>query len=148
MSAAVIGGGGGIGAAVVEKLCVDHAVAVGYHHRADRAEAVVDAARAAGGHAVAVGADVRTADGVTRIIDAAAELGPVRTVVHCAGAWTFPRVTELTEESLEEDYRTNLHSALLTLAEAEADPVLALDTARSPATYSRDADALARYDVR
>lgn len=46
--------------------------------------------------------------------------------------------------------RTRLAEAerLLTLAEAEADPVLALDTARSSATYSRDADALARYDVR
>ena len=46
--------------------------------------------------------------------------------------------------------RTRLSEAerLLTLAEAEADPVLALDTARSSATYSRDADALARYDVR
>ena len=28
-----------------------------------------------------------------------------------------------------------------------ADPVTALDTARASATYSRDADALARYDV-
>jgi hypothetical protein len=46
--------------------------------------------------------------------------------------------------------RTRLAEAerLLTLAEAEADPVLALDTARSSATYSRDADALARFDVR
>ncbi|MHA6670286.1 hypothetical protein ACX3O0_15600 [Homoserinimonas sp. A447] len=46
--------------------------------------------------------------------------------------------------------RTRLAEAerLLTLAEAEADPVLALDTARSSVTYSRDADALARYDVR
>ncbi len=46
--------------------------------------------------------------------------------------------------------RTRLAEAerLLTLAEAEADPVLALDVARSSATYSRDADALARYDAR
>jgi hypothetical protein len=45
--------------------------------------------------------------------------------------------------------RTRLAEAerLLMLAEAEADPVLALDTARSSATYSRDADALARYDA-
>ena len=45
--------------------------------------------------------------------------------------------------------RTRLAEAqrLLTIAEAEADPVTALDTARSSATYSRDADALARYDV-
>jgi hypothetical protein len=47
------------------------------------------------------------------------------------------------------DARTRLAEAerLLTIAEAESDPVTALDTARSSATYSRDADALARYDV-
>ena len=45
--------------------------------------------------------------------------------------------------------RTRLAEAerLLELAAAEADPVIALDTARSSATYSRDADALARYDL-
>lgn len=45
--------------------------------------------------------------------------------------------------------RTRLAEAerLLTLAEAESDPVAALDIARSSATYSRDADALARYDL-
>lgn len=45
--------------------------------------------------------------------------------------------------------RTRLAEAerLLAIAEAEADPVVALDTARSSATYSRDADALARYDL-
>jgi chromosome segregation ATPase len=45
--------------------------------------------------------------------------------------------------------RTRLAEAerLLTVAEAEADPVLALDTARSAATHARDADALARYDI-
>jgi hypothetical protein len=45
--------------------------------------------------------------------------------------------------------RTRLAEAkrLLTVAEAQADPVEALDTARSSATYSRDADALARFDA-
>lgn len=45
--------------------------------------------------------------------------------------------------------RTRLAEAqrLLMLAEAEADPVAALDLARSSATHSRDADALARYDL-
>lgn len=45
--------------------------------------------------------------------------------------------------------RTRLAEAerLLAVAEAEADPVLALDTARSAASYARDADALARYDL-
>jgi hypothetical protein len=45
--------------------------------------------------------------------------------------------------------RTRLAEAerLLTMAEAQSDPVAALDLARSSATYSRDADALARYDL-
>jgi len=45
--------------------------------------------------------------------------------------------------------RTRLAEAerLFLIAGAEADPVVALDTARSSATYSRDADALARYDL-
>ncbi|MBF0671838.1 MAG: hypothetical protein IR160_04550 [Salinibacterium sp.] len=45
--------------------------------------------------------------------------------------------------------RTRLAEAerLLAVAEAEVDPVLALDTVRSAATYARDADALARYDL-
>ncbi|MES2094635.1 MAG: hypothetical protein V4531_12600 [Actinomycetota bacterium] len=47
------------------------------------------------------------------------------------------------------DARTRLAEAqrLLVVAEAQSDPVAALDTARSSATYSRDADALARFDV-
>ncbi|MEO7350098.1 MAG: hypothetical protein ABIW32_09625 [Terrimesophilobacter sp.] len=45
--------------------------------------------------------------------------------------------------------RTRLAEAerLLMVAEAETDPVAALDTARSSATYARDADALARFDL-
>jgi hypothetical protein len=45
--------------------------------------------------------------------------------------------------------RTRLAEAerLLTVAEAESDPVAALDAARSSATYARDADALARFDL-
>lgn len=45
--------------------------------------------------------------------------------------------------------RTRIAEAerLLMLAEAESDPVDALDLARSSATHSRDADALARYDL-
>ena len=47
------------------------------------------------------------------------------------------------------DARTHLAEAqrLLEVAEAQSDSVVALDTARSSATYSRDADALARFDV-
>ncbi len=48
------------------------------------------------------------------------------------------------------DARTRLAEAerQLMLAEAEADPVEALDTARRAVTHARDADALARFDTR
>jgi chromosome segregation ATPase len=48
------------------------------------------------------------------------------------------------------DARTRLAEAerQLMLAEAEADPVEALDAARRAVTHARDADALARYDSR
>ncbi len=47
------------------------------------------------------------------------------------------------------DARTRLAEAqrLLEVAEAQSDPVAALDSARSSVTYSRDADALARFDA-
>ncbi|CAN5504452.1 hypothetical protein BH10ACT4_BH10ACT4_07480 [soil metagenome] len=47
------------------------------------------------------------------------------------------------------DARTRLAEAqrLLEVAEAQSDPVAALDSARSSATYARDADALARFDA-
>ncbi|MDN5757195.1 MAG: SDR family oxidoreductase [Tomitella sp.] len=115
-SALVIGGGGGIGGAVSRRLAADHAVVVGYRDRAERAEEVAAAIAADDGVAETVGADVRTSEGVSAALDAAEALGPLRTIVHCAGAWDFTRVTELTQEGLDEDYRTNLRSALLTLA--------------------------------
>lgn len=117
-SALVIGGGGGIGAAVSRRLAASHAVAVGYRDRRERAQEVVEQIQAAGGSALAVGADVRTAAGVDLAFHAGEELGPLRTVVHCAGAWDYTRVSELTEESIDADYQTNLRSGLLTLAAA------------------------------
>ena len=52
--------------------------------------------------------------------------------------------------SVRADARTRLAEArrLLDVARVDTDPVSALDTARSSATYSRDADALARYSAR
>jgi 3-oxoacyl-[acyl-carrier protein] reductase len=42
----------------------------------------------------------------------------VRTVVHCAGAWDYTRVEDLTADVVERHFRVNLSSALLTLAGA------------------------------
>ena len=59
---------------------------VNYKSRADRAQAVVDAIRAQGGTAVAVGADVSTEAGILALFSATdRELGPVAALVNNAG---------------------------------------------------------------
>ena len=117
-SAVVFGGGGGIGAAVSEQLATSHAVVVGYHQNHERARSVVDKIKAAGGSAATCGSDATTAAGVDAAITAADELGRLRTVVHCIGSWDYTRVGDLDEELIDQDYRTNLRSALLTLSAA------------------------------
>ena len=67
--AVVTGGARDIGRAVVLKLAdAGAAVVVNYHSSADRANALVDEVRAAGGRAVAVQADVATSAGAERLI--------------------------------------------------------------------------------
>jgi 3-oxoacyl-[acyl-carrier protein] reductase len=117
-SALVLGGAGGIGSAVAQHLASTHAVVVGYHRNHERARRVVDAISADGGLAASCAADVRTADGVQASVQAAQELGALRTLVHCVGAWHYTRLGEITEATVDADYATNLRSALLTLAAA------------------------------
>ena len=117
-SAVVLGGGGGIGAAVCEALAHSHAVVVGYHRDHGRAQSVVDKITADGGTATACGADATVAAGVDSALTAAEGVGPLRTVVHCVGAWDYTRVGDLDEDIIDRDYRVNLRSALLTLSAA------------------------------
>ncbi len=85
----VTGGGRGIGAAVARLAAArGWAVALGYQRRADAAEGVAAGIHAAGGRAVAVGADVAQADQVERAFDQAATAFPdlaLRGVVASAG---------------------------------------------------------------
>lgn len=117
-SAVVLGGGGGIGGAVSEELARTHAVAVGYHRNEGYAKSVADKIIADGGHATTCGVDATTAAGIDAALIAAEGLGPLRTVVHCVGAWHYTRVGDLDEEIIDRDYRINLRSALLTLSAA------------------------------
>jgi 3-oxoacyl-[acyl-carrier protein] reductase len=84
--AVVTGAARGIGAATAKRLAADgHAVAVLDLKEGDCA-ATVDAIAAAGGKAVAVGADVSDADQVQAAVDKVAEaLGPVAVLVNNAG---------------------------------------------------------------
>ncbi len=83
----VTGASRGIGAATARALAAaGAAVCVNYHASRDAADALVADVAAAGGHAVAVQADVAEEDDVARMFDAAqSELGPVTGLVNNAG---------------------------------------------------------------
>src|SRR6516165_7480951 len=69
----VTGGSRGIGAAVCRKLAaLGHAVAVNYTERAEKAEAVADGIRKAGGRADAVKADVAEEGEIVAMFEKAA----------------------------------------------------------------------------
>ncbi|MEV7384349.1 SDR family oxidoreductase [Streptomyces lydicus] len=118
VSALVLGGGGGIGAAVSRRLAADHAVAVGCRHGVERARRLAEDLVARGGVAEVVQSDATTEEGVVAAFDAAERLGSLRVVVHCVGGWDYPRITELTEKSIDEAIALNLRSALLVLRES------------------------------
>lgn len=88
--ALVTGGARGLGRATVERLAAHGvAVAINYATRSDAAEALAAEIRAAGGRAIAVGADVADAAAVEAMAARTeAELGPVSILVNNAGiAW-------------------------------------------------------------
>jgi 3-oxoacyl-[acyl-carrier protein] reductase len=117
-SALVLGGAGGIGAAVTRRLAHDHAVAVVYRSHGERASALVEELESAGRTVRQVEADATTEAGIAAAFDAAEALGPLHVVVHCVGGWDFPRLTELTQESIDASLALNLRSGLLALRES------------------------------
>ncbi|NJC73779.1 SDR family oxidoreductase [Planosporangium thailandense] len=117
-SALVLGGAGGIGAAVSRRLARTHAVAIGYLNHPERAESLAVEILADGGVVALVKSDATTEEGVVAAFDAAEALGPLGVVVHCVGGWDFPRITEITQETIDASLALNLRSALLALREA------------------------------
>jgi 3-oxoacyl-[acyl-carrier protein] reductase len=117
-SALVLGGGGGIGAAVSRRLAATHAVMVGCWKDLDRAKRLVDGLAAEGSTAQVIQSDATSEAGVVAAFDAAEELGDLRVVVHCVGGWDYPRITDLTEQLIDDSLALNLGSALLALRES------------------------------
>lgn len=117
-SALVLGGAGGIGSAVTRRLAEDHGVAIGYRHHPDRAKALADELAADHRIAELVESDATTEEGVLAAFEAAERLGDLAVVVHCVGGWTYPRLTELTEEDIDASLALNLRSGLLVLRES------------------------------
>ncbi len=115
--ALVTGASSGIGAATAETLAALGArVALSYHRNRQGAEDTSDRIRAAGGTALAVGADVRRSEDIHTLVDrAASELGPIDILVNNAGSLVARYgILEVTEERIDEIVSLNFTSAVLT----------------------------------
>jgi 3-oxoacyl-[acyl-carrier protein] reductase len=113
--ALVTGGSRGIGRAVAISLAdAGAAVAVNYREKATEARNVVETIRAAGGRAMAGGADVSRAAQVSEMMAACErELGPVDVLVNNAGVGLVRSVDDLTEEDFDLTIAVNLKSVFL-----------------------------------
>jgi 3-oxoacyl-[acyl-carrier protein] reductase len=113
--ALVTGGSGGIGKALSARLAVDGA-AVAVHYAANRepAEAVVRGIIAAGGRAVALGADLRDAVATEGLVDEVErELGPIDLLAANAGMATIRTIDELDAAGFDESLAINLRAPFL-----------------------------------
>ena len=117
----VTGGSRGIGAAVCRKLAaLGHAVAVNYTERAEKAEAVADGIRKAGGRALAVKADVAEEGEIVVMFEKASrELGPLGGLVNNAGlGGDLLRFEDYPAAALERLLRVNVLGTMLCAREA------------------------------
>ncbi|TQN42760.1 3-oxoacyl-[acyl-carrier protein] reductase [Blastococcus colisei] len=110
----VLGGSSGIGAALVRRLAAGGRSVV-FTHRTG-AERAADLVAELGGRVRTVPCDVRRPEDLTAAFDAAGET--LTGVVHCAGAWTYTRLDELTLDELDDSWALNARSVALTLQEA------------------------------
>ncbi len=118
--AVVTGGSRGIGRAVALTLALDGSpVVVGYGGNKDEAEAVVSQITAAGGRAVAVGADVADLDQVTELFETAERcFGGVDVVVHAAGRMALSPVADLDLDVLDDLHRINIRGTFVVAQQA------------------------------
>ena len=117
----VTGGGRGIGAATA-RLAAErgYAVCVNYRKNQDAAETVVADIEAAGGRALAVGADVASESDVVRLFETTvARLGPIAALVNNAGILERQmRVEHMDAARLDRVFATNVRGAFICAREA------------------------------
>ena len=118
--AVATGGSRGIGRAVVSRLAAEgYAVAIGYAGRKDLAEQAVAEIEDAGGHAIAVQADVADEEAVARLFDEAeARFGGVDAVVNAAGRLSQSTVADLDLADLDDLHRTNIRGTFVVAQQA------------------------------
>jgi NAD(P)-dependent dehydrogenase (short-subunit alcohol dehydrogenase family) len=119
--ALVTGGSRGIGAATASLAAArGYAVCVNYRKNQAAAEAVVASIQAAGGTALAVGADVALEDEVVRLFETVdAALGPLAALVNNAGILERQtRVEQIDAARIDRVFATNVRGAFICAREA------------------------------
>ncbi|MFF0226299.1 SDR family oxidoreductase [Streptomyces sp. NPDC004629] len=108
--ALITGATGGIGRAVTDRLVRDgFAVAVHYAGNKAKADEAVEAVRAAGGKAIAVGGDVADEEAMAAAFDATeAEFGGIDVLVNTAGIMLLSPIATLNLDDLDRMHRTNI----------------------------------------
>ncbi|MCW2682520.1 MAG: putative 3-oxoacyl-[acyl-carrier protein] reductase [Blastococcus sp.] len=110
----VLGGSSGIGRSVVRRLAATGTpVVFTYNTGARRAEWMC---ADLGPLVRAIRCDVRLPHEITAAFDGAGD--DLAGVVHCAGAWTYTRLRDLTVEELDDAWALNARSVALTLQES------------------------------
>lgn len=118
--ALVTGGSRGIGAAIVRRLARDgYAVAINYTSNAAEAEALAAEIIQAGGRAVAVRADVASAEAVRGMYDTVEQqLGRVDVLVNNAGILKTAPLAQMDDALFERHIAVNIRGVFNTLREA------------------------------
>lgn len=127
-TAVVTGGGSGIGRGLAHALAADGASVAIADIILDNARTVADEIRAAGGTAIAVHCDVCDRDSVNRMkIDVTTALGPVSLLFANAGATSFDRVIDMSENDVDWIIQVNLMGVTNCLLAFYPDMVAAKD---------------------
>ncbi len=115
-AAVVTGASRGIGAAIARRLAAEGAsVAVNYAGSRDAAEAVVSSIEAAGGHALAMQADVSDPAGAASLIARAADtFGRLDILVNNAGITRDGLLVRMSDEDWQSVIQTNLSGPFFT----------------------------------
>lgn len=118
--ALVIGGSGGIGRAVSERLAADgQLVAVHYAGNKARADETVEAIKAVGGRAITVTGDVADENEMAAAFDQVEkEFGGIDVVVNTAGVMLLSPLATLDLADLDRTYRTNIRGTFVVSQQA------------------------------
>ena len=110
----ILGGSGGIGAAIARKLATEgHAVIVHFHSSLASAIELVESIKKIGGSAISIKANLADEEEVSRLFaEIQKKMGPVHAMVYCASPNNTPRAFDnLDWASMQEQIEVNLKGA-------------------------------------